>query len=105
MYAPNDNVAGEIQHIAALKGKQVDPPTLDDIAKAFKKYRIKEGPNPVVINMAYSLGEYCTEHGAHPQESLYYYSIAYNLTRDEKIKEKIDKLVEEAKALAEQHQK
>ena len=100
VYAPNDNIRGEIDHIAAIKGKQITPPTLDDIAKAFKKYRIKEGPNPVVINMAYSLGEYCVEHGAHPQESLYYYSIAYNLTRDEKIKEKLDKLVEEARDLA-----
>ncbi len=101
LYAPNDHVAGEIQHIAMLKGKQVDPPKKQDIEKAFSKYKIKEGPNPVVVNLAYSLGEYCVEHNAHPQESLYYYSIVYNLTRDEKIKEKLDKLVEQAKALAE----
>lgn len=105
LYAPNDNVTGEIQHIAMLKGKQIDPPTKSDIEKAFSKYKIKEGANPVVINMAYSLGEYCVEHNAHPQESLYYYSIVYNLTRDEKIKEKLDKLVEQARALAEEQKK
>lgn len=104
LYAPNDNVTGEIQHIAMMKGKRVDPPKKSDIEKAFAKYKLKEGPNPVVINMAYSLGEYCVEHNAHPQESLYYYSIAYNLTRDEKIKEKLDKLVEQAKALAKEQQ-
>lgn len=100
LYFPNDHITGEIQHIAMLKGKQVDPPAKADIEKAFAKYKIKEGPNPVVVNMAYSLGEYCVEHNAHPQESLFYYSIAYNLTREEKIKEKLDKLVEEAKELA-----
>jgi len=42
--------------------------------------------------MAYSLGEYCVEHNARPEESIYYYSIAYNLTRNEDIKKKIDKL-------------
>lgn len=102
LYSPNPNVTGEIQHIAMLKGKQIDPPTKNDIEKAFAKYNIKEGPNPVVINMAYSLGEYAVEHNAHPQESLFYYSIAYNLTREEKIKEKIDKLVEQAKELIKQ---
>jgi len=101
LYYPNEHITGEIQHIAMLKGKQVDPPTKADIEKAFAKYNIKEGPNPVVVNMAYSLGEYCVEHNAHPQESLFYYSIAYNLTREEKIKEKLDKLVEQAKELAE----
>ncbi len=100
LYFPNDHITGEIQHIAMLKGKQIDPPTKSDIEKAFSKYGIKEGPNPVVVNMAYSLGEYCVEHNAHPQESLFYYSIAYNLTRDEKIKEKLDKLVEQAKEVA-----
>ncbi len=99
VYAPNDNVAGEIQHIAMLKGKQVTPPTKKDIEKAFGKYNIMEGPNPVVYNMAYSLGEYCVEHDANPNESLYYYSIAYNLTRDEKIKPKLDKLAEEVREL------
>ena len=91
---------GEIQHIAMLKGKQVDPPTKQDIENAFKKYHIKEGANPVVINMAYSLAEYCVEHDAHPQESLYYYSIVYNLTHEEEVKKKLDKLVEEARELA-----
>ncbi|MGN0614443.1 MAG: hypothetical protein ACI4JB_11165 [Porcipelethomonas sp.] len=100
LYFPNERVTGEIQHIAMLKGKQVDPPAKADIEKAFAKYNIKEGPNMVVVNMAYSLGEYCVEHNAHPQESLFYYSIAYNLTREEKIKKKLDKLVEEARALA-----
>ena len=104
LYARNENVIGEIQHIAMLKGKQVEPPTKSDIENAFKKYHIKEGANPVVINMAYSLGEYCVEHNAHPQESLYYYSIAYNLTRDEEIKKKLDKLVEQAKELAQKQQ-
>ncbi len=105
LYAPNDRVTGELQHIAMLKGKQIDPPEKQDIDSAYSKYKIKDVPNPVVINMAYSLGEYCVEHNAHPQESLYYYSIAYNLTRDEKIKEKLDRLVEEAKALAEKQKK
>ena len=100
LYAPNENIKGEIDYIAAQTKKQVTPPTKKDIEKAFKKYKIAEGPNPVVYNMAYSLGEFCVEHDAHPQESLYYYSIAYNLTRDEKIKVKLDKLVEQAKELA-----
>ncbi len=101
LYYPNPRISGEIQHIAMLKGKQVDPPKKDDIEKAFAKYKLSEGANPVVVNMAYSLGEYCVEHNAHPQESLFYYSIAYNLTRDEKIKEKLDELVKQAKEVAE----
>ena len=83
-----------------LKGKQVDPPKKGDIEKAFEKYGLSEGANPVVVNVAYALGEYCVEHNAHPQESLFYYSIAYNLTRDEKIKEKLDELVKQARELA-----
>ncbi len=100
LYQPNPAISGEIQHIAMLKGKQVDPPKKGDIEKAFEKYGMSEGANPVVINVAYALGEYCVEHNAHPQESLFYYSIAYNLTRDEEVKDKLDKLVEQAREVA-----
>lgn len=92
LYVPNDNIKGELQHISMLTKKPITPPSKEDILKAFEKYNLHHGPSQVVINMAYSLGEYCVEHNARPEESIYYYSIAYNLTRNEDIKQKIDKL-------------
>ncbi len=71
-----------------LTKKPITPPSKEDILKAFEKYNLHHGPSQVVINMAYSLGEYCVEHNARPEESIYYYSIAYNLTRNEDIKQK-----------------
>lgn len=97
LYAPNDRITGELHHIAAITKKQITPPTKEDISKAFKKYKISEGPSQTVINMAYSLGEYCVEHDARPDESVFYYNIAYNLTRDESIMEKIKVLVAKIK--------
>ncbi len=72
--------------------KPITPPSKEDILKAFEKYELVNGPSQIVINMAYSLGEYCVEHNSRPEEALFYYSIAYNLTRNEDIKKKMDEL-------------
>lgn len=92
VYAKNPAVSGELQHIRAITGKDITPPTRDDILAAFEKYGIKNGPDQEVVNIAYSLGCYCMEHDAPPQESMFYMQIVYGLTRDEKVKDKIDML-------------
>lgn len=92
VYAQNPAISGELQHIRAVTGKDITPPTREDILAAFEKYGIKNGPDQDIINIAYSLGSYCMEHNAPPQESMFYMQIVYGLTRDEKVKDKIDML-------------
>lgn len=86
-HVPNDNIKGELRYKHVYQ-KAYYASSKEDILKAFEKYNLHHGPSQVVINMAYSLGEYCVEHNARPEESLFYYSIAYNLTRNEDIKKK-----------------
>lgn len=92
IYAQNEAVNGELQHIRAITGKQVVPPTREEVLSAFEKYKIRNGPNPEVVNIAYSLGSYCMEHNAPPQETLFYMQIVYNLTNSNEVKEIIEKL-------------
>ena len=98
IYAPNDAVTGELHYIGSLMGKPVSAPTKNDILKAFEKYGIKVGPDTDLVNIAYSLGEYCVEHNSRPEEARFYYNIAYGLTREEKIKKKIDDRTEQIRA-------
>ncbi|MGN1480497.1 hypothetical protein [Porcipelethomonas sp.] len=92
LYAPNDAVTGELHHVGMLMGKKVAPPTRKEVLDAFEKYKIKNGPDKDLVNIAYSLGEYCVEHNSRPEEALFYYSIVYGLTRDENVKKKMDDL-------------
>lgn len=92
VYAQNPAVQGELQHIRALTGKTISPPTRDEVLAVFEKYDIKNGPDQELINLIYSLGSYCMEHNAPPQESLYYMQLAYDLSRSEKLLETIDML-------------
>lgn len=92
VYAKNNAVAGELQHIRSITGKTIVPPTREEVLKAFEKYNIPNGPDREIINIAYSLGCYCMEHDADPQETLFYMQIVYNLTGDKKVAETIEKL-------------
>ena len=92
LYAPNDAVTGELRHIGMRTGKKINPPTRKNVLDAFEKYQIKNGPDQDLVNIAYSLGEYCVEHNSRPEEALFYYGIVYGLTRNEDIKKKIDEL-------------
>ena len=92
MFAKNPAVQGELQHIRAITGKQIVPPTRDEVLAVFEKYGIKNGPDQDIVNIAFSLGNYCIEHNAPPQESLFYMQIAYDLSRSEKVLEIIDRL-------------
>lgn len=79
---PNDNIKGELQHISMLTKKPITPPSKEDILKAFEKYNLHHGPSQVVINMAYSLGEYCVEHNARPGRI--YILLQYSIQSDKK---------------------
>lgn len=92
VYAKNPAVSGELQHIRAITGKDIVQPSREDILAVFEKYGIKNGPDQEIINIAYSLGTYCMEHNAPPQESMFYMQIVYDLTHSEKVQEKIDML-------------
>lgn len=92
LYASNPAINGELQHIRAVTGKDIKQPTREDILAAFEKYNIPNGANREVIDIAYSLGCYCMEHNAPPQESLYYMQLVYDLTRDKKVEETIEML-------------
>lgn len=92
IYAKNDAINGELQHISALIGKKIAPPTREEVLAAFAKYDIKNGPDQDIVNIAYSLGTYCMENNAPPRESLFYIQIAYNLTHSDKLQEIIDRL-------------
>ncbi len=92
VYAKNNAVAGELQHIRAITGKTIVPPTREEVLAAFEKYDIPNGPNREIIDIAYTLGNYCMENNADPQESLFYMLIVYNLTRDKNVEKAIEKL-------------
>ncbi len=92
IYAQNNAISGELQHISAITGKQIVPPNREEVLKTFEKYDIKNGPDQDIVNIAYSLGSYCMEHNAPPQESMFYMQIVFNLTNSEKVKEIIERL-------------
>ena len=80
----NDNIVRTLSE-SVQNTCRIDP-------ELFEKYGVKNGPDQEVVNIAYSLGCYCMEHDAPPQESMFYMQIVYGLTRDEKVKDKIDML-------------
>ncbi len=92
IYAKNPAVQGELQHIRSITGKQITPPTREEVLAVFEKYGIKNGPDQELVNLAFSLGNYCIEHNAPPQESLFYMQITYDLSRSEKVLEIVDRL-------------
>ncbi len=98
LYAENVNVAGELQHISALTGKKVAPPTRAEVLAAFEKYDIPNGPNQDVVNIAYSLGKYCIDNGGSPNEAMFYLNMVHDLTNDLEVKDMMDKLREKMQA-------
>lgn len=92
VYAENPAVHSELRHIRSITGKNIEPPTRKDVLAAFEKYNVKNGPDQNIINIAYSLGNYCMENDAPPQESLFYMQLVFDLTRNEKVQETIDML-------------
>lgn len=92
IFAQDPAVSGELQHIRAITGKDIEKPTRDGILAAFEKYGIKNGPDQDIINLIYSLGCYCMEHNAPPEESMFYMQLVYGLSRDEKVQDTIDML-------------
>ncbi|MCM1226515.1 MAG: hypothetical protein NC320_03695 [Clostridium sp.] len=92
VYADNPAVKGELQHIRMLLNRTIEPPTREGVLAAFEKYSVPNGPSQDIINIAYSLGNYCIEHNAPPQESIFYMQLVYDLTHDKKVNETVDML-------------
>ena len=67
------------------------PLTPDESKEELTKHGFIFGANLDIVRMAIVLGKEFESRQAHPQ-ALYFLSVAYNLTQDEKIKERMDEL-------------
>lgn len=99
VYSEHPGVRAELVHLRGLMGKQISPPTREEVLKAFEKYDIPNGPSKQIVSLALALAEYVTQQND-TKLSGYFYSIAYDLTRDPELKKKLEALDQQAKAEA-----
>lgn len=91
LYADHPGVQGELVHLRSLTGKRISPPTREEVLATFEKYDIPNGPSRELVALSVTLADQAiklqkTELGA------YFYTIAYDLTRDEDIKMRLESL-------------
>lgn len=85
LFAPNPAVPLEMQHLANLKGSPIVRPSVEQTRKIMEKHDINFGPDKQVLDVAYRLSGYYIENDDIPN-ALNVLKIAYNLTRDDNIK-------------------
>jgi len=94
---PDSKLAfSEIEYISQITGKQIEEPSIDDIEKILNENNIQFGPNHELLNIAVNLAIDSEENKNH-ETALLCYEILYELTFDDKFKEKIDELAEKLK--------
>ena len=91
-FEPDNQAAkAELAYIAQVTEGNIIAPTLERLTELFEQNHIQMGPNPLVVQIALSIGNEACEEGA-LDAAVYFYSIAYELTGEEKIKEQMDAL-------------
>lgn len=91
-FEPDNQAArAELAYIAQVTEGNIIAPTLERLTELFEQNHIQMGPNPLVVQIALSIGNEASQEGA-LDAAVYFYSIAYELTGEEKIKEQIDAL-------------
>lgn len=91
-FEPDNQAAqAELGYLARLTEGKVIPPTLERLSELFEQNQIQMGPNPMVVQMAISIGNEAAQEGA-LDAAVYFYSIAWELTGNEEIKAQMDAL-------------
>lgn len=87
----NEAAQAELAYIAKLTEGKIIPPDLERLSELFEQNHIQMGPNPLVVNLAVSIGNEACQEGAF-DAAVYFWSIAYELTGNEDIKAQMDAL-------------
>ena len=99
VYEDNDAVKHELDEIGKNLTKEEKTINMSEFPNVCKNDGIPFGPDKTVVQLAYVTAQYFEKEND-PMRSFYFYNIAYELTRDPKVKEKADeqrKKMDEAK--------
>ncbi len=99
MYAPHPMIQYELQDIAQRKGSPIVQPSKEQIISVMKKYEMEFGVNKDVLSVAAQLSVHYLQKEDIPN-ALVALKMTYNLTRDEKVKEIIQKYEPMAERMA-----
>lgn len=92
----NENAKREINAILKEDGKDHIQISIDDVKKICDEDDIPFGPDPLVIKLSSQNGMYFMQDKNY-QMAYYFLSIAYDLTRDPAIKNKLDEIADQIK--------
>lgn len=94
-------IPGELIHIGQLTGKELAPPTREQVMDAFKKYDIPHGPCREMFHVVTSLAAQAQEQKKW-DEAVFYMHLIYDLTNDPKAAEDLKHCIEEQKKAEEE---
>jgi tetratricopeptide (TPR) repeat protein len=81
----------ELDFISKKTGLEVKPLDSQSLLKLLKDNNIQFGANNFILSIAYSIGQEAQKNN-HNDTAEYYYNIVFDLTKDNEVKELIDKL-------------
>lgn len=85
------NAQSELYYIQQKTHGQIKEPSLDDMKEYGKKYGFPIGADNDVLGMAYAYGKHFFDQ-KEEEPARYFFTILYNLTEDQQIKELLDQL-------------
>ena len=92
-FEQSELVQNELMYINKISGKEIVQPSIDDMKKVADKYGFTIGAHEDVLGIAFAIGKDAMGNGKSGNETAkYFFSIVYNLTGDDDIKQLIDKL-------------
>jgi predicted Zn-dependent protease len=91
VYDEREEVKKELSELGKHLKDDEKTINLAEFPEICKKDGIPFGPDKQVVQLAYLSGRYFEENAKDPQKAYYFYTIAYGLTKDDKVKEKAAK--------------
>jgi len=76
----------ELYYIQQLTGETAPVPSIDEVNKVFEKYNLQLGPSNLIVSIAATLGKDAEKRG-HFGAARFFYSILYDLTFDDEVRE------------------
>lgn len=91
IYDEKEEVKKELNELGKHLKEDEKTINLAEFPEICKNDGIPFGPDKQVVQLAYLSGRYFDENAKDPQKAYYFYTIAYGLTKDDKVKEKAEK--------------
>lgn len=91
VYNNHPGIQAELVNLRGLIGHDIEPPTRKQVLAVFEKYELPANPSEELIRLALVLAQTAVQ-DEQLQLGAYFYSIAYDLTRDPEIKKQIDQI-------------